>query len=73
MDIMKLNLLNAGFIKDIITSKIRKFIMKKFGYDVEIQINKIDVQNIDGKLHLHLDVDSEISNEELMNLLKELV
>lgn len=68
MDELKLNL-TSKFMKGIVTKLIGNVIRKKLGYDVDILLNKIDVTASDGKIHLHLDVEAETTNEEFMKMI----
>lgn len=55
----------------VMISKIaKKFLQKKLSYNVNIQFNEIKASIADGKTHIHLDVDAELSKEELMKILK---
>ena len=49
---------------------IAMLIRKKFGYDVELKLNEVNATVIDGKTHVHLDVDAELEKDELMKILK---
>ncbi len=69
MDEMKIKL-STMFMKGIITKIIKKAILNKFGYNVDIQINEIEAKTIDGKIHFHVDVDAEINNSEFIKILK---
>lgn len=69
MDALKLNL-STKWMKGIVTKLISKIILKKFGYNVDIQLNEIGVEVINGKAHIHLDVDAEVDNGELMKIVK---
>lgn len=55
----------------VMISKIaKKALQKKLGYDVNIQLNEIKASIADGKTHVHVDVDAELSKEELLKILK---
>ena len=69
MDELKLNL-SSKFIRGIVTKLITKAIYKKTGYKIEVELNSINVEVINGKAHIHADVDAEIDNEELMKIVK---
>lgn len=60
----------SGFTRGIISKLVRVLLRKKLGYDIDIQLNKIDVTIVDGKSHVHLDLDAELEKEELLKLLK---
>lgn len=67
MDEMKLV---SKFTRGIVSKLLNKVIKKNTGYDVNIQLNEVTATMTDGKTHLHMDIDAEISKEELMKLLK---
>ena len=69
MDELKLNL-SSKFMRGIVTKLIAKAIYKKTGYKIEVELNSINVEVINGKAHIHADVDVEIDNEELMKIVK---
>ena len=67
MDELKLNL-SSKFMKGIVTKLIAKAIYKKTGYKIDVELNSINVEVIDGKTHIHADVDVEIDNNELKKI-----
>ena len=67
MDELKLNL-SSKFMKGIVTKLIAKAIYKKTGYKIDVELNSINVEIIDGKAHIHADVDVEIDNNELKKI-----
>ena len=69
MDELKLRL-STKFMRSIVTKLISKAIFNKFGYKIDIQLNKIELENVDGKIYIHADVDAEIDNNEFMKILK---
>lgn len=69
MDELKLNL-SSKFMRGLITKLISKTVYKKLGYKVDIELNAIQVEVINGKAHVHVDVDAEINNEELIKIVK---
>ena len=69
MDELKLNL-NSKFMNGIVTRLLGTIIRKKIGYNIDIQLNSVNVIAKDGKVHLHLDVDAETTNEEFMRIMK---
>mgnify|MGYP004513667571 FL=1 len=60
----------SKFTRGIISKAIKLVIHKKTGYNVDIQLNEAIVTVNDGKTHLHLDVDTELSKDELISILK---
>lgn len=69
MDEMRINL-SAKFMKSIVTKILRKVIRKKFGYDIDIQINDLVIVSSEGKVRIHADVDGETTNEEFAKIVK---
>lgn len=70
MDEMKINL-TSKFMKGIVTKILAKAIKKQLGYDVDIELNDISVIAKDGKVHLHADIDAEVTNEQFKELVKD--
>lgn len=66
MDEMKIG---SKFTTGIISKLVSMVIRKKFGYEVELKLNEVNATVIDGKTHVHLDVDAELDKEELMKIL----
>lgn len=69
MDELKLTL-STKFMKGVVAKLIRAAIYKKLGYDINIELNDIRVTAEDGKIHIHADVDGEMTNEEFIRILK---
>lgn len=67
MDEMKIV---SGFTRGIISKLIMVALRKKIGYDIDIQLNNIKASVVDGKTHIHVDVDAELEKEELVKILK---
>ncbi|WP_322180304.1 CTP synthase [Neglectibacter caecimuris] len=66
MDEMKIG---SKFTTGIISKLVSMVIRKKLGYEVELKLNEVNATVIDGKTHVHLDVDAELDKEELMKIL----
>lgn len=69
MDELKLAL-HTRFMKNIVTKLLAKAIFKKTGYEVNIQINKIEAEVFDGKINLHVDANAEMNSDDLVQVLK---
>ena len=61
--------IGSKFTTGIISKLVSMVIRKKLGYDVELKLNEVNATVTDGKTHVHLDVDAELSKEELMKIL----
>ena len=70
MDELKLAL-TSKFMKGIVTKIVRKAVVKKFGYEVDIQINNIGIETVDGKVSLHVDVDADVDKEDFVKIIKD--
>ena len=69
MDELKIAI-NSAFMKRIIKTVLSKVIKKKLGYEIDIQINEIKADVTGGVVKLHLDMDGQMTTEELSKLLK---
>ena len=69
MDELKLKL-STKFMRGIVTKLISKAIYKKYGYDIDILLNEIEIRNEGGKVCLHANVDAEINNEDFKKIIK---
>ena len=67
MDEMKIT---SAFTRNIVSKLIRGVIKKKTGYDIDIRLSDFSTTIIDGKTHVHLDVDAELEKSELIKILK---
>lgn len=69
MDELKL-ILNTKFMRGMVTKIIAKAILKKTGYQVDIDLNEIAVEVIDGKAHLHVNADAVVNTSDLLDIVK---
>lgn len=60
----------SKFTTNLISKIVRTVIRKKAGYDIDVQLNEIKTKITDGKTHIHVDLDAELSKEELVKILK---
>lgn len=67
MDEMKLE---SKWARGLAAKAIKRFIRSKLGYDVEIVLGAFRTTVIDGKAHVHLDIDFELNKDELDKLTK---
>lgn len=56
---------------DYIFNLIKGKLLKKHGYKIDINPNKITTDVVNGKIHAHLDTDCVLEKDELMRILKE--
>lgn len=69
MDELKLKL-STKFMRGIVAKLLSKVIRDKLGYEIDIQLNEIAVETVDGKIQLHANVDANIDNEEFKKIVK---
>jgi hypothetical protein len=63
--------LSTKFMKGIVAKLISKALYKKLGYEINIQLNEIEVQNIDGTVHIHINADGEIDKGNFYKIIKD--
>lgn len=66
MDEMKIT---SKFTTNIVSKIITKILKQKLGYNTELKLNAIKINLDDEKAHIHLDVDADISKEELLRII----
>ena len=67
MDEMRIE---SKFTRGIASRLIKKAMRDKLGYNVDVQLNKFRPTVIEEKTHVHLDIELDLSKEELDKLLK---
>lgn len=72
MDEMKLKL-TTKFMRGIVSKLIEKSIYKKYGYRVNVQLNNLDINIIDGETTINTNVEAKISNEEFKKMMTKLI
>lgn len=69
MDVLKLKL-STKFMRSMIANFISKALFKKLGYNIDILLNEIEVENVNGKIYIHVNADAEAENGEFIKILK---
>lgn len=69
MDEMKLRL-TTKFMRNLASKLIAKMIYKKTGYKVDIQINDLDINVIDGETKISTNVEAKLDSKEFMKIVK---
>lgn len=67
MDEMRLE---SKFTTMIASQFAKKMVRDKLGYDVDIRLNRLRTTVMEDKMHVELNVDLELTKEELDRLLK---
>lgn len=71
MDEMKIKL-STKFMRSIVSKVISRAIYKKYGYRVDIQLNDLDVNIIDGETKIATNVEVKLESKEFMKIVKSL-
>lgn len=72
MDELKMKL-RTNFMRNLLAGYISKLIYKKIGHEVGVNIEEVSIETVNGKVKLHVNVDAEISNDEFMKIIKQLM
>ena len=67
MDEMKIKL-STKLMRGIVAKIASKVILKKFVFKPEIQLNGISIEKINDKVHLHIDVDADVEEKDLLKV-----
>ncbi len=62
--------IESKFMRGLASRFVRKAVRDKTGLDVDIQLNGFRTTVLDEKTHVHLDVDLELTKEQLNALTK---
>ncbi len=62
--------IGSKIVKGVISKLIKMAVKKKFGYEVDVRIEELNAVIIDGKAHIHLNADAQMSKDELMKAIK---
>lgn len=63
--------ITSPFLTDMISKLIKGKLQKKLGYKIDLNLNEVKANVVDGKIHAHLDVDCGLEKDELMRILKD--
>ena len=72
MDEMKIKL-STKLMKDLLTRIVRKVIKKKYGCDVCIHLNDLSIELSDGRAYVHLNVDADMDQNDLMKVMNSVI
>lgn len=67
MDEMKIKL-STKLMRGIASKIASKVIASKLGIKADIQLNGISIEKIDEMIHLHLDVDADVDEKDLLKI-----
>lgn len=71
MDMFMLKL-STKFMKGIVAKIISRNIYKKLGYRIDIQLNDVQVDMIDGDVKIHINADTKMNKTEFDRLIKKI-
>ena len=71
MDEMRVKL-RTKFMKNIVSKLIARFIYKKTGYKIDIQLNDLDVFAINGDTTVKLNMEAKIKSDEFEKFMESL-
>lgn len=69
MDELKMNL-RTKIMRGIVSKLVSKWMSGKFGFDVNLYINKIELETVDGKVCIRADINAEIGQNDLIDAMK---
>lgn len=69
MDLLKLKI-STKLMKGLVSKIISKKIYKRLGYKIDIQLNDVQLDVIDGEVNIHIDVDSKMNKTEFGRLME---
>lgn len=69
MDEMKLKL-TTRFMRGIVAKMISRFLYKKLGYHVDIRLNDLDVEIINGETRILANLEANVNSKEFMKIIK---
>lgn len=72
MDEMKLKL-STNFMKNIVSKLIEKSIYKKYGCKVNVQLDELDINIIDGETTINANAEAKINSDEFRKMMTKLV
>ena len=69
LDELKIGL-STKLMRGIVSKLVSKLIQKKLGYKIDIQLNGVQVEMNDDKVHLHLNVDADLDKNDFVEIIK---
>jgi hypothetical protein len=69
MDEMKVKL-TTKFMRKIVAKLISKFIYNKYGYEVDIQLNELNISVVDGDTKISTNVEVKLDSKEFVKIIK---
>lgn len=67
MDVMKIKL-STRFMRSMVSKLIARTVFKQFGFKPKINLNEIDIEAVNDKIRIHISVDGEIDQKDLLRI-----
>lgn len=61
--------IESRFTTNVVSKLLTWGLQKKLGYKVKLTLNEANATVIDGKTHIHLDLDADLEKDELTRIL----
>lgn len=71
MDEMKVKL-SSRFMRGIVSKLITKTLKKKLGYNIDIQLNDLDISVIDGETKIAVNAEVKLDSAEFTKIVKDI-
>lgn len=71
MDMFMLKL-STKFMKGIVAKVISRNVYKKLGYRIDIQLNDVQIDMIDGDVKIHINADTKMNKTEFDRLVRKI-
>lgn len=62
--------IGTSFMKGMVSKLLNMTVKRKLGYDVGIRLNDFNIKVTDERAHVHLNIDADLTQEELSKILK---
>lgn len=62
--------LSTKIMRNMVAKIMSKKLSKAIGCNIDIQLSEMEVKTYDGKVHIHMNVNAESTNEDILKLLK---
>ena len=72
MDIMKLKL-TSKLMRSVASKLIERYIRKKFGYKVNIQLDDLDINAIDGNVVIKVNAEATMDSKQFNEIMKKVM
>lgn len=69
MDEMKVKL-STKLMRNVVSKLIARAVRKKYGYEVDIQLNELDISVIDGETKILTNMELKMGSDEFKKLMK---